>query len=96
MAVEGVAALGDPRVCHDDVQDAFLLFDRLIQAVEVVQVGDIALDRGHVLPDQRLRLVQLGLSWAGDKDIRAFGDKPLCGRQTDAAAAAGDQCHFAT
>jgi hypothetical protein len=47
------------------------------------------------LPDQRLRLVQFGLSPAGDEDIRAFGDEPLCGRQTDAAAAAGDHCHFA-
>jgi hypothetical protein len=27
------------------------------------------------------------LSPAGDKDIRAFGDEPLCRRQSDAAAA---------
>ena len=54
---------------------AFQRLEKVASAVKVVQVGDIALDRRHVFPDQRLRLVQLGLSPAGDKDIRAFGDE---------------------
>jgi hypothetical protein len=34
-------------------------------------------------------------SEADNEDIRAFSDEPLCGRQTDAAATAGDHRHFA-
>jgi hypothetical protein len=48
--------------------------------VEVIEVRGVSLDSGDVASDQFGGLVELCLPTAEDKDVSAFGDKPLGGR----------------
>src|SRR5215470_10591195 len=77
-------------VGDDDVDAALLLLDRLVQAIEVGEVGDVALHDGDVAPEHALRLLELAGAAPGDEDVRALFDEPLRRRQADAAAAAAD------
>ena len=82
--------LDEPGAGDDDVEPALLGPDRRKETIEIVQVGQIALHRGHLVTDCRDRLVQLGLPPAGDEHVAALRHEPLRDRQADPAAAAGD------
>jgi hypothetical protein len=61
-----------------------------IDAVEVGEVGDIALNRCGIAADRGDGLIQLRLTAANNKYARAFFNE-MCGdAETDAGAAAGD------
>jgi len=76
-----------PRKNHIDL--AFFR-DGLVKTVEVIELGDVGLYAGHVRADLRDGLVEFGLPAAGDKNIGALFNEPLCGREADAAASACD------
>ena len=59
------------------VDAALFPLHRIIQAVQVVQIGRIALHAGHVPADQFDGLIQSFLPPARDEDIGAFFDKQL-------------------
>ena len=84
------------RIGEEHVDAPLLLLDRGVEAVEVGELGDVAL-RTAAAPCCRsaspLR-VELGLAAAGDEDVGAFGNESLGGGEADAAAAAGYESDF--
>ena len=82
------------RICEEDVEAGFLLFDRVEQAVHVGDIGDIAANGRHVAANLLRSTVKFRLAASGDEDVGAFRDEAFCGRQTDAAAAARDEGDF--
>ena len=66
--------LRDSRVRHDD---ALFGLDRRGDTVEISELRDIPWNGRHAGADQCLRLVQLGLSSAGDEDVRRPRRQPL-------------------
>jgi hypothetical protein len=80
----GLARAGaDPQ--HVDA--ALLPLDRVVQAVQVVQVGGVALDAGDVAADLLHGLVQGVLAPAGDEDVRSLVDEQLRAGQRHAGGA---------
>jgi hypothetical protein len=77
-------------VGENDIDDALLRRDDLIQPVQVGEVGDVTFDGGDIPSDRRLGLIELGLTSPVDVDIGALLDEAFGRRQADAAAAAGD------
>src|SRR5262245_14332963 len=84
----------NPGVCEYDIQPALLIFDLRDQAIEIRQVRHIALNGGHVFPDLPDRCIQLRLTAASDKDIRAFLYELFHRGKADAAIASGYKCDF--
>jgi hypothetical protein len=78
------------RIRHQDVQATLFVEDSRDQLIQVDAVGDVAGDGAQAVSDHRFSLVQLASAAAHDEDVGAFVDEPLCGRQPDTAAAAGD------
>lgn len=75
---------------HQHIDTPVLRLDGRIEAVDVGEICGVRLDRHRAVPDIRHRLVEFGLSTAGDDDMR-----PLCGEglrdsQADSCAAAGN------
>ena len=81
-------------VGENNVEMAFLFFDGGEDAVEVGELGDVALDGGDVFADLFYGGVEFGLAASGDEDVGAFGDEFFGGGEADAAIAAGDECDF--
>ncbi len=84
-----------PRIDRQHVDTSRLVLDRRVNAVEVVEVRDIALNGGGAAADRGNGLVQLGLATPGDKHARAFLGKTFGDAEADAGTAAGHQSDFA-
>jgi hypothetical protein len=65
------SGLVDARVGKENIDPAFLDFDRLVEPLEVSEISDIALHTGYVGANLGDRPVKLRLTATGDKDIRA-------------------------
>jgi hypothetical protein len=78
----------------DDIDRALFVSHRLIEPVEIVEIGDVTLHGRDVAADLGLRLVEFALAAAHDEDISALFDEFLRGRQSDAARSAGDDSDF--
>jgi hypothetical protein len=71
-----------PGTCPQHVDRALFLSDRVEQAVQIVQVGRIALHAGHVPADQLDGFVQRFLPPARDEDMRSFAyEQPGAGQR---------------
>ena len=77
------------------VEAALLPLDGVVQAVQVVQVGGVALDAGDVAANLLHGLVQRVLTAAGDEDVRSLVDEQLRAGQRQAGGAAGDDRYLA-
>src|SRR4029077_9498761 len=84
-----------PRIDRQDVDSSCLVLDRRVNAVEVVEVGDIALNGSGPAADRGNGLLELGLATPGDKYARAFLGKTFGDAEADASTAAGHQSDFA-
>ena len=80
----------DAGVGQENVDAALLGADPLEQAIEVVQLRDVALYGQDAAADLRRRAVQLRLAPAGDDHLRALRREPFGAGQADAAVGAGD------
>ena len=91
MDEEQLSAAG---VGKENVDAAFLLLDRLVETIEIGQIGDIAAHRGHILADLLYGGVEFSLAPAGNEYVGAFvGESLGCG-QADAAVASGNDSYF--
>jgi hypothetical protein len=77
------------------VEAAHLPLDGVVQAVQVVQVGGVALDAGDVAADLLHGLVQGVPAAAGDEDVRSLVDEQLRAGQRHAGGAACDERYLA-
>ena len=82
------------RVGEEDVETALLLANRRIEAVEIREIGNVALDAGDACADLLHGGVERGLAPTGDEDVCAFGDEAFRGREADAAAPPGNESDF--
>ncbi|GAB1537787.1 hypothetical protein NUACC21_04410 [Scytonema sp. NUACC21] len=73
---------------------SLLLLDRGKQAIEVWQLGGIALNTRDVFTDRFDGGIKFSLATTRDEDIGTFGDKALGSGKTDAAGATGDKSDF--
>ncbi len=71
-----------------------LLLHRGIQAIKICELGDIPLNRGHVLADLPYGGIQFALTATGDVDIRALCDEAPGRGQADAEARTRDDRDF--
>jgi hypothetical protein len=78
-SVDG-SLLHQGRVRHDDIDGTLFVLYCRSDTVEVIEVRGVSMDSGDVAPDPFGDLVELCLPTAEDKDVSAFGDKPLGGR----------------
>src|SRR5258708_6594487 len=83
-AVDG-ADIGDHHV-----ELAAIGSDLGVEAVEVLELADVARHAGDVQADRGDRLVQFVLTAGEDIDEGPFGDEPLCRGQSNPAGAAGN------
>ena len=82
-------------MAENHVQAAFLLLDGGEDAVQVREVGAVALQGGDVFrPDLLDRCIQVRLAATRDEDVSALGHEPLGRSQADAAVAAGNEGNF--
>ena len=84
-----------PGVDRQHVGMSCLVLNRRVNAVEVAEVGGVALNRGGVAADRGDGLVQLGLAPAGNKNACAFLGETFGDPETDPGAAAGHERDFA-
>ena len=82
----------DAGVGEEDVDPALFALDLVEQAIEVVQIRNIALHSCDIATDLLDGRIESGLPTAGDVDEGAFRYEALCGRETDAAVAARNHC----
>ena len=82
------------RIGEEDVETALLLANRRIEAVEIREIGHVALDAGDACADLLHGGVERGLAPTGDEDVCAFGDEAFRGREADAAAPPGNESDF--
>ena len=59
-------------VGEDDIEAAMLPLHRGIEAIQIRELGDIPLDRGHALADLPYGCIQFALTATDDVDIRAL------------------------
>jgi hypothetical protein len=85
----------DPGIRRQHVDMPGLRFDGCVDAVEIGEVGGIALDRRGIAADRGHCLIQFGLMAAGDKHSGAFLGKMLSDAEANAGAAARDDSDFA-
>src|SRR5262249_15820537 len=85
----------DPGIGEDDVEPAFVVLDHGQDAVEIVELRDVALQGSDVLADVLDRRIEFRVAASGYECIGPFIDKALRCRQPDAAAAARDESDFA-
>src|SRR5216684_8404968 len=71
-----------------------LLLHRGIQAIKIRELGDIPLNRGHVLADLSYGCIQFAFTATGDVDVRTLCDEAPGRGQADAAAATRDDRDF--
>src|SRR5258708_19889838 len=64
-----------------------LLLHRGIQAIKIRELGDIPLNRGHVLADLSYGCIQFALTATGDVDVRTLCDEAPGLGHADATAA---------
>src|SRR3984885_7056300 len=88
----GLAAAG---AGPQHVEAALLPLDGVVQAVQVVQVGGVALDAGDVAADLLDGRLQGVLAAAGDEDVRSLVGEQLRAGQRHAGGAAGDDRYLA-
>src|SRR5262249_725861 len=93
LAERGI--LRDPGIGEDDVEFAFVIFDRRENAAEIVELRDVTLQCPCVFSDVLDGRGQLRLTASGDKDIGPLADKALRRCQSDPTAAAGDESDLA-
>ncbi len=86
--------LAQTGVGEDDVDPLALRLDRLVEAIEVSQLGDVALDAGDVVADGLHGVVKLLLAPSRDEDVGALFDKELRRGQADPFGGASDNGHF--
>jgi hypothetical protein len=79
---------------EDYIEVSLLLLDRGEQAIEVFQLGNIALNTHDVFTDRFYGSIKFSLATTRDKDIGTFGDKALGGGKTDATVTASDKSDF--
>src|SRR5260370_6848026 len=90
----GGGEMGAGGIGEQDVELALFALDLSEEAIEIGEVRDVSLYAGDSCADLLHRRGQLCLAASGDEDVSAFGHKAFCGGQTDAGAAAGDECDF--
>src|SRR5437016_12296913 len=71
-----------------------LLLHRGIQVIKIRELGDIPLNRGHVLADLSYGCIQFALTATGDVDVRTLCDEAPGRGQADATAATRDDRDF--
>jgi hypothetical protein len=89
---EGLAGTG-ARI--QDINPALFPLHRFKQAVEIVEVGCVTANAGHVSADLLDSLIKRFLPAAGDEDVRAFLDEPFGALERHAARSARDDRDFA-
>ena len=87
--------LAEAGIGDDNVELVGLLPDRIVEAVEIGQLGRIATHAERPRAERRHGGVELGLAAAGDEDRCAFGGKALGDAKTDASSAARDDGNLA-
>jgi hypothetical protein len=60
---------------EEDVDLALLALNRIVETVEIIQVGGVALHAGDVFADELHGLIELVLAAAGDEDVRSLFDE---------------------
>jgi len=90
---EALARYRQVMVSDDDAPG--LCLDGCVDAVEVRELGAIALDRRGIAADRGDSLIQLELTSASYEDSRAFLSKAFGDAEANAGAAARHQCDFA-
>src|SRR6266478_2880699 len=78
------------------IELAFLCFYFLVQAVQVVEIGNVPLDASHISADFGHGLIQFRLPAARNEDVGSLFDKSLGSSKPDTAAAPGDDGDFST
>src|SRR5215467_204161 len=84
------STFGDPRVREEDVDPIFDLLHFREDAIEVRELGDVALHRRHVPADLLDGSIELALAATRYEDVGAICDETLRRRQTNSAVAPGD------
>ena len=79
---------------EEDVDLALFALDGLVEAVEVGEIGGVALHAGDVFADELHGLIELLLAASGDEDVRALFDEELGGCERHAGGRGGDDCYF--
>src|ERR1700746_3478718 len=77
-----------------DIAFAFLFFYFLVQAVQVVEIGNVPLDASHISADFGHGLIQFRLAAARNEDVGSFFHEALGGSKSDTGAAPGDDGDF--
>ncbi len=78
----------------DDIERTLFILHPGVEPVEIVEIGDVGLDRGDIAPDLGLGLVELALTPSNDENISAFGHKRLRRSKADTTGAAGDDANL--
>src|SRR5215467_6037716 len=84
------SAFGDPRVGEEDVDPTFELLHFREKAIQVRELGDVALHRRHIPADLLDGSIELALAATRNEDVGTIGDQTLRRRQTNSAVAPGD------
>src|SRR5262249_10544627 len=87
------SALSDPRVREEDVDPTLELRHFREDAIQVCELGHVALHRRHVLADLLDGSIELALAATRNEDVGAIGDETLRRRQPNTAVAPGDDRH---
>jgi hypothetical protein len=79
---------------YEDIDDTLFCFHLSEYFVEIIEVGDVALNERDIAAYRRFCLLELGKAAASDADIGSFIDETLSGREPDPAATTCDDCYF--
>jgi hypothetical protein len=71
-----------------------LPFHLVVQAIEICEIRDIALNANGILSDLLYRGSEFMLTTTGDENLRSLRGEGLCCCQSDSAAAPCDNCDF--
>src|ERR1700733_700318 len=78
----------------DNIKMVFLFLDGGIEAIQVGQVGNIALYSEHVLSQSFDGGIEFGLSPTSNDDFCSFAKKAFGGGKAETSGSAGDQSDF--
>src|SRR5258708_20506217 len=79
-----------PGICEENVDVAPLFLYSSVQAIQIGEIGHVALHRGNAFADLLNRRVEFALTAAGDKDVCALRNEALRRGQSDSAVASRD------
>jgi hypothetical protein len=81
-------------VCEYNIQPVFLVLDLCKEAIQIVELRDVALDTGYTSTDFLYCRGQLRRAAAGDEHVRALVHKPLRRSKTNPAGTSGYESNF--